>query len=108
MGFGRKFCRWSAGAALLLGTGLAAAEPSEPLRVIQLGDPEAALRSASLNADGGDPAIEGDIESFGRAVSQAVREQQRSIDALCRSRPQPSGSVAAQWSWEASCRYRRY
>ena len=103
MHFGRTIGRSIAAIALLASAAGAIAEPREPLTVTQLGDPESELRVATIgNVDGPD------LDAFSRAVSDAVRRQQQSVEEQCRSAPTSSGSIAAKWAREASCRYRRY
>ncbi len=106
MGCGRKIARFGAVLALALSGAVKAAEPAEPLTVTKLGDTETKLLISSASDNIGVPQV--DTGEFARAVSEALREQQRSIDDRCRSRPVQAGSVAAQWAWEGSCRYRRY
>jgi hypothetical protein len=105
MGFGQKIWRSGAGIPLLLTAAAASAEPAEPLTVTQLGDPETKLQVSASGTIGGQ---DGDIDSFSRAVGEALSLQQQSIDARCRSAPRNSGTIAARWAWEARCRYQRY
>ena len=104
MHFGRNIGRSIAAIALLANAADALAEPREPLTVTQLADPESELRVATVSGNVGGP----DLDAFSRAVSDAVRRQQQSVEEQCRSAPKSSGSIAAKWAREASCRYRRY
>ena len=97
-----------AGMALLSVAAGAGAESREPLSITQLPEPEFLLQpsGASGAIDG---AISADnMDSFSRAINEAVRLQQQSIAAQCRSASRGTGSMAAQWAWEAHCRYQRY
>ena len=105
MGFKRKLARAAPVLALL--SSPAGAEPREPLTITTLQDGEAALQPASIQEDAPRKAAI-DTEAFSRAVSEGIRLQRQSIEATCRSAPRGSGSIAAQWAWEARCRYRRY
>ncbi|MEP6983789.1 MAG: hypothetical protein ABI853_09115 [Sphingomicrobium sp.] len=107
MGCKRKIDHVILGLALLVVGAGATAEPTEPLTVTQLGDSEAKLLT-TVSASIADSSANGDTGNFGRAVAEAVREQQQSIEDRCRSKARGSGKVAARWAWEASCRYRRY
>ena len=86
----------------------AAADPREPLSITQLPDSEFMLQPSAVSGatDGAIPAS--NIDSFSRAINDAVRMQQQSIAAQCQSAPRRTGSIAAQWAWEAHCRYQRY
>ena len=103
MGYLRTIARPCAPLALLLGTSVIAAEP-EPLTVTRLPDAEKLLLTSAAS----DSTPEGDTSEFSRAVSEAVRVQQQSISANCRSAPAKNSSIAARWDWEARCRYKRY
>jgi hypothetical protein len=91
---------------LLLSAAARASEPTEPLKVTRLGDPESELQISAASDNIGVPA--GDRDAFGYAVSAAVRAQQQSMEAICQSIPTAKSSIAARWAWEARCRYRRY
>jgi hypothetical protein len=106
VGFGRKIARVGAGIVLLLSAAVVAAEPAEPLTVTRLGDSESKLLISAASDHIGAP--DGDTDEFGRAISEAVRAQQQSIEARCQSTSRPTGSIAVRWAWEARCRYRRY
>jgi hypothetical protein len=106
MGFGRKIARSSAGIALLLSAAAGAAQPAEPLTVTRLGDPEMNLQISTASDNIG--ASDGDTGEFSRAISQAVRAQQQSVEAQCQATNRPTGPIAVRWAWEARCRYRRY
>src|SRR5258708_6453081 len=106
VGFGRKIARAGAGVALLLSAAAVAAEPAEPLSVTKLGDPETKLQISTASDNIGAP--DGDTDEFSRAVSEAVRAQQQSVEARCQSMNRPTGPIAVRWAWEARCRYRRY
>jgi hypothetical protein len=107
MGYKREIGHMVLGLALLVVGAGATAEPTEPLKVTQLGDSEAKLLT-TVSANIADSSTADDIGNFGRAVAEAVRDQQQSIEDRCRSKARGSGKVAARWAWEASCRYRRY
>ena len=106
MGRGRRLSRSCAALALLLSVAANAAEPAEPLKVARLGDPESELQFSAASDIIGVPAS--DSDEFGRAVSEAVRIQQQSMQASCESRSTVNRPIAARWAWEARCRYRRY
>jgi hypothetical protein len=105
VGFGQKIWRAGAGVALLISAAAAAAEPAEPLTVTQLGDPETTLQISTFGNVGGSDR---DLGDFGRAVSEALRVQQQSIEGRCNSAHRNFGTTAARWAWEARCRYQRY
>jgi hypothetical protein len=106
MGFGRKIWLSGAGIALLLIGAAANAEPTEPLTVTKLGDPEGKLLISTASDNIGVP--QGNTDDFSRAISDAVRTQQQSTEAQCQSANRVTGSIAARWAWEARCRYTRY
>jgi hypothetical protein len=83
-----------------------AAEPAEPLTVTRLPNAEKELLVSTVSDNLGPP--QADPDQFSRAVSEAVRVQQQSIKANCRSVPTPNSSIAERWAWEAHCRYQRY
>jgi len=91
---------------LLLCVAARASEPTEPLKVTRLGDPESELQISAASDNIGVPA--NDSDGFSRAVSAAVRAQQQSTQASCQSLPTASSSISVRWAWEARCRYRRY
>ena len=98
--------RSSAPLALLLSAPASSAEPAEPLTVTRLPDAERELLVSAASDDIGAP--KSDPDQFSRAVSDALRVQQRSMRAQCRSAPTANSSVAVRWAWEAHCRYQRY
>src|SRR5438270_13989790 len=102
----RTIARSCAAPVLVLSAAARAAEPTEPLRVTRLGDPERELQISVASDNIGMP--DGDSDAFGRAVSDEVHAQQRSTQANCQSAATAKRSIAAQWAWEARCRYRRY
>lgn len=106
MGYGQTIARSCAALALLLSAAARAAEPAEPLKVTRLSDPESDLKISAASDNIGVPDV--DSDEFGRAVNEAVRIQQQSIQAQCRSADRGSGTISARWAWEARCRYRRY
>lgn len=81
-----------------------AAEPAEPLTVTRLPDAEKLLVTSAAS----DSTPEGDTGQFSRAVSDALRAQQQSLQANCQAVPAANSPVAARWAWEARCRYKRY
>ena len=105
MGYGRRIARSCALLAPML-SAAAAAEPAEPLKVTRLGDPESQLQISAASESIGAP--DGDRDGFGRAISEELRAQQQSTQANCQAAPMAKSSIAAQWAWEARCRYRRY
>jgi hypothetical protein len=106
MGFWREIGRPGAAIALLVTGAGGTAEPAEPLTVTQLGDPESELQISTASSNIGSP--DRDIGNFSRAVSEAVRTQQQSIEVRCQSANKGTGPVATRWAWEARCRYQRY
>ena len=97
-----------AGMTLLFVAAGAGAESREPLSITQLPESEFLLQpsGASGAIDG---AISADnMDSFSRAINEAVRLQQQSIAAQCQSARRGTGPIGAQWAWEAHCRYQRY
>jgi len=91
---------------MLLSAAAGSAEPSEPLTVTSLGDSESKLLISSASDNIGTP--DADAGEFSRAIGNAVRTQQQSIEARCQSVDRSSGPIAARAAWEARCRYRRY
>ena len=91
---------------LLADAALAVAEPAEPLTITRLGDSESQLLVFAGAAETRSP--DSAAEGFSHAVTDALRTQQQSIEASCRGAPRGLGPIAAQWAWEARCRYRRY
>jgi hypothetical protein len=89
---------------LLLSAAVGAAEPAEPLTVTRLPDAEKELLVSAAS----DNAPESDSGQFSRAINDAVRAEQQSAQARCRSVPTASSPIAARWAWEARCRYKRY
>jgi len=83
-----------------------AAEPAEPLKVTRLGNPESELQISAASDSIGSP--DRDCDAVGRAVSDAIRAQQQSIQADCQAASTAKSSIAARWAREARCRYRRY
>jgi hypothetical protein len=106
MGFGRKLWRPGAAIVLLATAGVGAAAPFEPLIVTQLADPETKLQISTASEKSGAP--DGDIGDFSRAISEAVRTQQQSVKARCKSANTVSRPIVARWAWEASCGYQRH
>jgi hypothetical protein len=92
--------------ALLVAGAASAAEPPEPLTVTRLADSESELL-VSASASGA-RSQDAPADGFSRAVGDALRKQQQSIEAQCQSAQRGSGPIATQWAWEARCRYRRY
>lgn len=76
--------------------------------ITTLKDPGAMLQASSMSLDGGTSADDDGIESFSRAINEALRLERQSIEAKCRAAQRASGSVAARSAWEAHCRYLRY
>jgi len=102
----RKIAQPAATFALLLSAAAHPAEPSEPLSVTRLGDPESKLLISSASDNIVTPNAH--TGEFSRAISETVRAQQQSIEARCQSVDRASGPIATRWAWEARCRYRRY
>lgn len=90
---------------LLAGAARGIAEPAEPLTVTRLQDSESGLLVTIGPENVGKPDA---ADSFSRAISQAVRLQQQSIEAKCNSARPGTGAITVRWAWEASCRYKRY
>jgi len=107
MGFRRETCRAMACAVLSCTAADTSAEPGEPLKVTQLGDPESELEAAAVLENSGGANARAGQDDFSRAINQALRAQQRSIEEKCRSANRDSGTIASRWAWEASCRYQR-
>jgi hypothetical protein len=107
VGFRRKIAQSAATLALFLSAVARPAEPSEPLTVTRLGDPESKLLISSASDNIGTPVGDAAGE-FSRVISETVRAQQRSIEARCQSVDRASGPIAVRWAWEARCHYRRY
>src|SRR5438445_32118 len=95
VGYRRRIAQSGAGIALLLSAAARAAEPSEPLTVTKLGDSESKLLISSSSGNIGTP--DGDTDEFSRAISEAVRSQQQSVEARCQSVDRASGPVAVRW-----------
>jgi hypothetical protein len=90
--------------ALMLGTAARAGEPAEPLTVTRLPDAEKLLVTSAAS----DNTPDSDAGQFSRAVSEAVRAQQQSMQSNCQPVPTANSPIAARWAWEARCRYKRY
>jgi hypothetical protein len=86
----------------------AAAEPAEPLTVTRLASSESKLLIASTSDGIGLRDGDGDIDSFSRAVNEAIRAQEQLIEARCRAARGARGPATARAAWEARCRYQRY
>ena len=108
MGFKREACRAIAGVVLLSVAAGAAADPREPLAITQLPDSEFLLQPSAVSGSTDGAISASDMDSFSRAINEAVRAQQQSIAAQCQSAPRATGTIAARWAWEAHCRYQRY
>jgi len=108
MGFKREACRAIAGVVLLSVAAGAAADPREPLAITQLPDSEFLLQPSAVSGSTDGAISASDMDSFSRAINEAVRAQQQSIAAQCESAPRATGPIAARWAWEAHCRYQRY
>jgi hypothetical protein len=98
------YFRTIAALALMLSSPAEATEPAEPLTVTRLPDGEKLLVTSAAS----DRTPENDTGQFSRAVSDAVRAQQQSMQANCQAVPTASSPIAARWAWEARCRYKRY
>jgi hypothetical protein len=115
MGIKRDIARIVFGVVLLLGGWhAAAAEPPQPgwtslpdpnAGFVRLPDPQ---QQVTQPLGDGDPALDEAIERFGTAVAQAIRLDQRAIDAACKSIKAVHGRSARISAWQADCRYRRY
>jgi len=92
--------------ALALGAPVMATEPTEPLTVTWLPDAEKLLLTSAASDNAG--TSDRDTGQFSRAVSEAVRLQQQSMQSSCQSVLTARSSVTARWAWEARCRYKRY
>ena len=106
MGYVSKIASFGAALALALSAAVRAAEPAEPLTVTRLPDAEKLLLTSAASDDAG--TSDRDTGQFSRAVSEAVRLQQQSMQSSCQSVPTARSSVTARWAWEARCRYKRY
>ena len=104
----REACRAIAGIAMLSVAAAASADPREPLSITQLPDSEFMLQPSAVSGATDGAISASSIDSFSRAINEAVRAQQQSIAAQCQSAPRGAGSIAAQWAWEAHCRYQRH
>ena len=104
----RSFWRAIAGAALLSCTATGVAAPREPLAVTQLRDSGAMLQPSSVSLDSGALVPDDGIESFSRAISEALRLERQAIEARCSAAQRATGSLNARAAWEAHCRYLRY
>lgn len=108
MGFKLEAWRAIAGMGFLSVATGAAADPREPLTITQLPDSEFLLQTGAASGATDDGISASSMDSFSRAINEALRLQQQSIAAKCQSAPRGTGSIAAQWAWEAHCRYPRY
>ena len=106
MGYRPKIARVGAALALVLSAAAGAAEPTEPLTVTRLPEAEGQLLTSESSDTVGSP--DRDTGAFSRAVSEALRLQQQSMQASCQATPTAHSPVEARWAWEARCRYRRY
>ena len=117
MGIERDIARAALGVVLLLGgVHAAAADPSLP-GWAPLPDPNAGLvplpdpgqqATQPPGTSGGDLALDEAMASFGAAVAQAIRLDQQTIDATCKSIEAVRGRTARISAWQANCRYRRH
>jgi len=108
MPFKRSFGQAFAGIVLLFSAADGIAAPREPLTITQLKDSGAMLQPSSVSFDGGASAAEDGIESFSRAINEALRLERQAREATCRSQQWGSGTIAVRSAWEAHCRYLRY
>ena len=108
MGFKREAWRGIAAIAMLSVAAGAVADPHEPLAITQLPDSEFMLQPSPVSGATDGAVSASDMDSFSRAINEAVHTQQQSIAAQCQSAPKATGTIAARWAWEAHCRYQRY
>lgn len=104
----RSFWRAIAGAALLSCAASGVAAPREPLTITQLRDSGAMLQPSSVSLDGGASVADDGIESFSRAINEALRLERQAVEARCRGAQRETGGLTARAAWEAHCRYFRY
>lgn len=118
MGFERKVFRAAFSAVLMLSPATLAAAPApEPLIITKNADPdsgfvaapEANLTVVRTRAGGSDaPTLEEAMETFGRAVGQAIRVEQQAMEAACRSTPRPKAGSSEVYAWQSRCNYNRH
>jgi hypothetical protein len=108
MGFKPAISRAFAAAALLTNAAGGIAAPREPLTITQLKDSGAMLQPSSVSLDGGASAADDGMESFSRAVNEALRLERQAREATCRSQQRGTGTITVRSAWEAHCRYFRY
>jgi len=104
MGCKREIGRAAIGLALLTGTSMTFADPSEPLVVTRL--PEAEVREVAL-ADPEASEADRQAQMFAQAIRQAAVTEQQANAAKCRSSDPVPAAGAQRLAWEANCRYRR-
>ena len=118
MGFERKAIRAMLSAVLLSSAAAAgAATVKEPLIVTRLADPdhgiesrvESTLQIVRTRADVDKPdSLDQAMDSFGRAIGQAITLEQQAIQSACNSAERPKPGTAAAYDWRARCSYQRY
>jgi len=108
MGIKRELSQAFAGIALLCNAAGGIAAPREPLTSTQLKDSGAMLQPGSVSLDGGASVADDGIESFSRAINEALRLERQAKEATCRSQQRGTGTIVARSAWEAHCRYLRY
>ena len=108
MGFKRKAIPAAMSAALALtAAGAGAAQAPEPLVITRLPERELIVTKAGSPASDQAPSIEDAMESFGRAIGQAIRVEQQAVQSACRTSELPKAGTPRAYDWRARCSYIR-
>ena len=113
MGFERRLIRGLLSAALLAGAAPVGAK--EPLIITQMPDAEPGFvrtgeaKLVVTRSVPSDPtaSIDNAVDSFGRAIGQAISAEQQAIQAACKSAEVPKPGTPAAYQWRARCSYVR-
>jgi hypothetical protein len=98
---------------LLVGAAPVVAASPEPLIVTPLPEPDlhyvslSGQERISVQKSAEDSQLDDAIESFGRALGEAQRQQRATIEAACKSVKAPHAVRGDISDWWANCRYNR-
>ena len=108
MGFKRKVIPAAMSAALAMMPAVAqAAQPPEPLVITRVPERELIVTNAGSAVSDQRPSIDDAMESFGRAIGQAIRVEQQVLQSACRATELPKPGTPQAYDWHARCSYIR-